>query len=918
MTFPEDPLGLRTELQIGGVWTDITGRTYTRDRITTSQGMSAEGTTCDPSTCNLLLKNSDGALSPRNPMGPWYGQLGRNIPLRVSVPLGESYLDLDGSSTGIASTPDANALDITADIDLRAEITADWAVSGVRNVIGKWNPATNQRSYMLFLEAGLLGIRWSTDGIVNYLSSRVLPPLPARAAVRATLDVDNGAGGCTVRFYTAPSLSGPWAQFDESVITSIGTTNIFSSTSPLAIAPSSLTISPPWLPMTGRVHRAEVRSGIGGSVVAAPDFRALATGATSHVDTAGRTWTLAGTAVIDDREFLFSGEMSKSPPRWATSNRDVRVPVEAAGILRRLGQGRKALDSTLRRRIPSAPSLIAYWPMEEDREATQLYSPVEGVAPLRVSGFEFAADDTLAGSSPLPKLKNPATLSGGVPRSGVAGWQVEMVYLLPSLPVAQTEILRVDVGGSTIRSAHVYASTAGIRVEARNADGDVIAFILFSNASALAAFHGSWNRLSIHVSDAGGGTTNLVATWRDVNGVAGRSWAFTIYTGTLGYVSGVSGAWGAATEGMALGHLGVMAIAGSGTAPGSTYYDGADDGYNGETAGARILRLCGEEGISAALRGSPTLTARMGPQRPATLLDLLVECSDADIGILMEHPRRLGLFYRTRKSLENQAPLLVLDYAAKHVATPLEPTDDDKTTRNDITVTRAGGSSSRAIVESGPLSVLAPEAGGVGQYDQALTMSLYDDSQPAQIANWLAHLGTWDEARYPSVRVRLHRHPELIPAVLKAQIGDNIRIINAPDFVQPGPIDLQIRRIAHSPLPRAWEVTFDCLPAGPWNVAVVGQSKADTAGCVLNGSMSSSSGIANVLTAVGPRWVDSATYPSDFPFDVLVGGEVMTVTSCSGTALSQTFGVTRAVNGVVKAHPSGTPVSLARPAVVAL
>jgi hypothetical protein len=37
-----------------------------------------------------------------------------------------------------------------------------------------------------------------------------------------------------------------------------------------------------------------------------------------------------------------------------------------------------------------------------------------------------------------------------------------------------------------------------------------------------------------------------------------------------------------------------------------------------------------------------------------------------------------------------------------------------------------------------------------------------------------------------------------------------------------------------------------------------------------------------------------------------------------GTALSQTFDVTRSINGVVKSHASGTRLSLAYPAVIGL
>lgn len=171
MAFPEDPLDLRAEVQIGGVWTDITSRLRTSDPLVASYGMSAEGSRVDPSTCTLMLDNSDGALSPRNPMSPWYGSLGRNIPVRGTVPGTESYLALDGTATGIASTPDAAALDIVGDIDVRVEATADWGSAHVQNLIGKWTATGNQRSWIVQLNNGLLYFWWSADGSATHLAS---------------------------------------------------------------------------------------------------------------------------------------------------------------------------------------------------------------------------------------------------------------------------------------------------------------------------------------------------------------------------------------------------------------------------------------------------------------------------------------------------------------------------------------------------------------------------------------------------------------------------------------------------------------------------------------------------------------------------------------------------------------------------
>ncbi|MBO0917542.1 hypothetical protein [Streptomyces laculatispora] len=886
MVFPTTPLDVRTEIQVGGAWVDVTADTYTRDPITISRGTADEASSTEPSTCSLTLNNREGKYSSRNPLSPYFGLIGRNTPLRVSVPGSESYLALDGTMAGVATTPDTAALDIVGDIDIRVEATADWYAAGSQGLVGKWNSAAAQRSYLLRLEDGKLSLNWSTAGTVTLFVSQLLPTLPRRAALRVTLDVNNGAGGFTCAMYWAESLSGPWTAIGSPVSVA-GVTSIYAGTAPLEVAPLAATGV---LPPLGRVHRAEVRSGIDGTAVASPDFRTKAPGITGFTDSAGRVWSLTGTAGISNRQYRFVGETSAWPPRWDVSGADVWVSIEASGILRRMGQGKKALDSTLRRRIPSGPGMLAYWPMEDERDARAAYSPLPNVTPMTVGGLDFAADDSLSGSSPLPKLKNPASLSARVPGTTTMGWQVEFVYYLPTMPVAQTEIMRVSTTNATMRSVVLYASTSGIRLETLDVEGAVISFALYTNADALADFVGVWNRLSIYTGDAGGGQTRVQATWRNVSSNV-RSYVVTTLTSTQGRVTTLAGNWGANTEGMAIGHIAVSATPGTGVAgspPTSTIFEGADDGFTGETSLNRMRRLATEEANQLDLSwldgDTSTLSERMGPQRPNTLLDLLSEAEDTDGGILYERLDRAALMYRDRASLYNQPVRLALDYTARgEVPPPLEPTEDDQKLRNDVTVTRSGGTSGRVIQRDGPLSVSPPPA-GVGPYDESVTLSLYDDIQPERIAGWRVHLGTVDEARYPTISVWLHAAPHLIENVLGLDIGDRLTIAHPPPWLPPGSIDQHIRGYTEVLDQFEWSLTFNCAPALPWQVGVVEDpvlSRADTAGSSLAAAATSTAPTLSVATTTGPIWVSD---PAQLPFDVRVGGEVVTVTDVTGAA----------------------------------
>jgi hypothetical protein len=881
VAFPEDPLGVRVEIRTGVVWTDITADVKTAEALTHARGIRNSGTSADPATCPLKIDNKDGKYSPRNPMSPYYGLIGRNTPVRVWIPGGTHFLDLDSTPANLASTPDVAALDITGDLDLRIELEASWYAPGAHTLLGKWDHPTDQRSYLMRLQDGSLYLSYSTNGTAagTFFHARPLPALPPRAALRATLDVDDGQGGRTVRFYWAASMAGPWTEISAPT-TLTGTVTVHAGTAPLTVAPSDLTTSPPRSPVEGRVYVAEVRSGIGGTIVANPDFTVRPLGSGGFTDAAGRTWSLSGSAAIADRQERFVGEIAKWPQKWVPSGQAVWTTVEAAGILRRYGQGQKALDSTLRRRIPSGTPL-AYWPMEEEREATRAYSPIKGVQPAAVTGISFAAVDTLPSSRALPQLTGAATLSAIVPvHPTPTQWHVELVYnaddKAPAAAQPHPEIISISATG-TVRRWSVGMRNGSARVYGYDSSGTAIVDQSVGLGSDV--FHG-WVRLRFWASESVG-----VTTWglffQDIGGDAGG--ISRTLTGTTGRVTAVTGTWGAATEGWAIGHLSVLPTAAS------SLYTGSDNAYSGETAWARMLRLANEEQIPMSRTAGPLPPERVGPQRPETLVALLQEAAEVDGGMLLESRSRLGLLYRDRSSLYTQEPALVLDYAAGVISTPLEPVDDDTATRNDITVTRTGGSSARAVLEEGALSVLPPPD-GIGLYDESVNLNVADDVQPVNISYWRLHLGTYDGARYPSVRILLHRRPALIPDVLGLREGDVIRLINLPPWTAYGPVDLIVTGYSEVLLPRRWELIFTCEPAGPWMTAKADHpvyAKADTEGCALTVAATDTSTSLDVVSA-GLPWT---TNPAALPIALKLGGEEVTATAVA--ALADTF--TRAV-----------------------
>ncbi|MFL1904755.1 hypothetical protein ACJWDR_37480 [Streptomyces tauricus] len=906
MAFPEEELGLRVEVQTGPTWLDITGRCQLSEQITHQRGIRNGGVIAETASASLKINNKDGYFSPRNPMSPLWGFIGRNTPVRLWLPGADHFLDLDGAPANYASTPDNAALDITADLDLRVEAEINWNDPTENQVlIQKWG--AGQRSYALRVFDQLLNFTWSNDGTTNRFAAQPLPALPERAAVRATLDVNDGTGQYAARLYWAESIAGPWTEIGAG---RFGTaTSIFSGTAPLRVGGDDPTTAPPRTPFIGKGYKAEVRNGINGTLVASPDFTAQPLGSAGFVDSAGRTWSYSGNAAITDRQEIFVGEISTWPQDWVPSAELVWTSVTASGIMRRYDRGQKALASTLRRRIPSA-NPIAYWPMEEEREASRAYSPIAGVQAAALTGVEWAGNDTLPSSLPLPRLTAAATLSAIVPPAAAGRWQVECVYnaddKAPPAAGPEPEFLAVSSTG-TVRRWVIAMRADRVRVYGFDASGDDLAFTVML-VGGEDIFHG-WYRLRFYVQDLGGGQMEWVVGYANVNGTTSQ--VSKTITATAGYVQAVTANWGPLTEGWSIGHLSVMPTAAN------TVYDGSDSGYSGETAWERMRRLAEEESIPLARIAGPLETERVGPQRPEKLLDLLAAAGDADGGMLLEDRRRLGLVYRDRSSLYTQEPALTLVYGQPGLAPPLKPVDDDKETRNDRTIVRDGGSSARAVLEAGRLSV-QPPPNGIGLYDDSQTLSLAADTQAEPIAYWQLHLGTYDGARYPAVRLLLHNAPHLIPAVLRLREGDLLRLTNLPPWVAFGDVDLIVTGWSETLKPRTWERTFVCAAGGPWNTAkadhpVYGKVGAES-GTLATGVDTDDTALTVDTTGALPWTTD----PAEMPILIDVGGEHMSVTAIASTTSPQTFTAVRSVNGVVKAHDAGAPVRLAHSAPASL
>lgn len=223
---------------------------------------------------------------------------------------------LYSESTGSASTPDNAAYAVT-DLDIRARVTLpSWVPGGFgRSFLDQWGAAGNQGWVFGLDDAGHLTVIWSSDG-TNTLSLETTTVVPFLADsvwwVRATLDVNDGAGGKVANFYTSTDGT-TWTLFET--VTQAGTTSVFNSTA--TVRAGGL------LTGTGlAILQAQLMASIGGAAVLNPSFEVQAPGTTSFTDGAGRTWTVNAPATIE----LIPGSDASAPTLTSWVLRSVPSP----------------------------------------------------------------------------------------------------------------------------------------------------------------------------------------------------------------------------------------------------------------------------------------------------------------------------------------------------------------------------------------------------------------------------------------------------------------------------------------------------------------------------------------------------------------------------------------------------------------
>lgn len=894
MAFPYTQVDLGADIYVAHDWTPIT----LRDKpITISGGVANEQTYVAPTKLGATLNNRYGHYSPRNPVGPYYGTIGRNTALRV--------------------------------YERRERDTF------TRTVSNAWGQATTGETWSFTGSVGVLASDFAVTGTEGTHSC------PSTSIHRITLlagslyrDVETR---CRVRIAGTTNITGGDVEPGNLVVRGLGVTDYLMVR--LVIDPSenvkislmhyngtiyasAVTVLTGWageaLRVAGQIEGHMFRGKVWRDGQPEPyDWHVSAAVNTAVAPYAGWVAIRSGVAsgnsnakplvfAYDDFEVRinrFAGEVSAWPAKWDASGHDRWVPITASGELRRLGQGASPVQSTYRRGISTAAGLRAYWPGEDGERSTSLAPAIAGHPPMAVSGaVSFASDNTFDCSNPLPKIGLGGWV-GDVPGYvGTGSIQVRFLLSIPAAGLTNNSVIMALGTNGTARTWYVtYVTGGSIKVEAFDPSGTLI----LSAGPYAHVLNGTRALYSLELVQDGADIDWRIATYK-----VGDPFAL-FNDGTLAARTSpqalqvLPSPFGPHIAGATMGHISVQST-------NTSIFDQADElvAYDGEAAGVRIARLCAENGIAFAQYGDLTRTARMGPQRAATLLQLLNDCTAVDLGILFEPRGVLGLGYRTRESLYNQTPTLTTTYGT---LSDFEPVPDDQNTRNDVIVARKDGSEARSTQLTGPMSILPPRDGGAGRYDTKVTVNAYSDAQLADLAGFLRALGTVDEARYPTIKINFASKgfalsTTLTRAALALTVGDLLRVTDPPDGEPPDDVDQLVRGFSEVYQPWKHELTINGRPASPYRVLQLddGFSRLGTDTTLTTGINSAVGSFQGTIND-GVLWT---TDPSQFPMVIELAGEMMTLTSVTGAASPQTFNVTRSLNGVSKPHTAGTPIRI--------
>lgn len=915
MAFPQDELCPKVFVKLGDDWVDLSERV--RGQIGIRYGGQGEGPALPPGRAGFELANTDGYLTPDNPTSPYWPYVDIAAPARIELPPGMVPTGLEGQFYGEVSSWVPYWVDGVED-EARVAVEAAGILERLTQAATPLESAMRRHylsqphlvSYVPLedgddtrvaasLAAGASGVPYNWGAAPDYPlrpgwgGDNSLPgsaPLPGWPVV----GYFGWSGGGTVRI---PGPTGPWAvQVNAKV--------------PPGSGEAWLT---EWRTSGGRYTSWALKVNSSGQLLLTGSDDADTPSTFTH------TATTLG-SVADDVWRTITVVVIQSG-----SSQSVRITV-GGGVVQQFSTTATTVGRLAR--IRPRP----------------MFASVTDKAPIGLG--HTAAFAEVAPSGTITRFFNE--LLGGFHAPPLSGWQGER---------AAGRVVRLGdeegVGVELIRGAQIVDSPGLGTVPLTSGQATALTFARSGPESEILV------RASASVSGGGFGvvvrssagdpfqTTYMAYT---VAGIAGANLFIDVLIGGSS-VGGVDGEWpgGVVDPGttywvrvQAVGYVIRMQVWEDGSPPpgeAEWHLTMVDTRIAAGRAGALALAAFGTPTITLDLAQVWDLTSvPVGVQQRATLVGNCTQAAEVDQGIFGESRTSAGLFYRPSSALYNLDASMELSCKGATEGEPgqigadFAPAKDTRSVANDVTVSRIGGGSARAVQDTGPRSVQQPP-NGVGHFPAGVTLNAASDAQLPDLAGWLLHFGVDAGMRLPALPIDLAWSPELIPTWVALRPGDRIDLTDLPRQMQA---PLRIRFDGWSAVMDAtdWQLQITASPYVPWVVGRrlgVGDTpgpadpvRRGTGGTVVVSDFQVGVDAALVVTTTqGPRWASTGASNLHLPLDIRVRGVRLRVTAISApTGQQQTMTVeAEPVNGVVPfggVIPAGEAVSLWQPTVRAL
>jgi hypothetical protein len=593
------------------------------------------------------------------------------------------------------------------------------------------------------------------------------------------------------------------------------------------------------------------------------------------------------------------------------------VDLTGEGLLRRLSKWTDEIDSAMLRQIGgyTANGLTGYSPLEDESGSNTLRQLVAGVQTGTMGGsVTLGGDDGPGGSDSVLKIGADGVVTTYFRGSNASGYQICFAFKLSSLPSAAPYLPIASWYDTRGRRWDWGVNNGSFQWSITDNDGTVLTTSSSTFGAGITVT--AWTRVRVRVTISGSTITYEPAWYsQDASAVYGVTNTFTA-TAT-GQVARWRAAGNAYTTDCAYAHVfAVTDTALNLNSPGDALR--SFDGFAGEYPSYRWGRLLGERGLQGYVNGDLTYGQPMGRQKPGVLLDLLTECVTTDGGLMYDEPSVVGssipaVTFSTRINLVNRTVALAL--TRSQLTAPFKRRIDDVGKVNTVTANNASGEKATVTLTAGRLSVQPPPA-GIGEYKGAVGDGVNFLDPIGDLTSRAAlelNKGTLDRPRYDTLTVNLLTYPGLKNTIAGMRPGDWITVTGE----EPDPILLRAISWERKGDGFADLVTFSCLPAEVFQVAVIGNAAAliDSSSSTVSAGFTSTA-TTFVVTTYDPTEVWTRTSA----VDLKIGGERIGVpaggfSAVTGTGpyLQTVTGAVRSKNGVVKAQLATTEVHVADP-----